>query len=347
MRTWGIVILLASACGAIQAPPQAWAEPPNAVAAQPSDREIAELIDRAETQVADGHVWEPAGDNALETVQLILSLLPTATPEGRAEIDAMPHRLRQRAAIEDAAGHSVEARRFMLFAEAVAPGGAEHTGATRPGPDPKKEPSPEAGTAAAAPSPAPPEGRGPPAERPPVAPIAEAPTQAGPSASASPREADPPSAEVVASLVPGTVAPPAPAPGAGPAPDSARPATAQQQATAVPGPPLGAEAPPAPPAAEALPPAVIAALIRRGDAMLALGDISAARLLYERAARAGSGEAAADVGRTHDPAVLAQLGARGMQPDPDMAATWYRRAIALGDAASAERLQRLEANRTR
>jgi TPR repeat protein len=106
---------------------------------------------------------------------------------------------------------------------------------------------------------------------------------------------------------------------------------------------------PPPPAqqSEALPPEVIAALMRRGDAMLAVGDISAARLLYERAALAGNAAAATALGRTHDPEALAQLGVRGIRADPDLAASWYRRAVALGDTEAAQRLQRLEARGTR
>jgi len=72
-------------------------------------------------------------------------------------------------------------------------------------------------------------------------------------------------------------------------------------------------------------------LRQRGDAMMAVGDVSAARLLYERAAQAGSGEAAADAGKTYDPSVLFLIGAVGIQPDRSAAARWYRRAIALGD----------------
>jgi TPR repeat protein len=78
-------------------------------------------------------------------------------------------------------------------------------------------------------------------------------------------------------------------------------------------------------------PELLQALVRRGDAMLAIGDVSAARLLYERAADAGSGPAATAMGRSYDPAALAMLGVRGLRPDPEAAAFWYRRAMALGD----------------
>lgn len=77
-------------------------------------------------------------------------------------------------------------------------------------------------------------------------------------------------------------------------------------------------------------PALRDSLIRRGDSLAALGDISAARLLYERAATAGSGRAAAALGRTFDPVVLTGMGVRGIPGDREAAIAWYRRAIALG-----------------
>jgi hypothetical protein len=82
----------------------------------------------------------------------------------------------------------------------------------------------------------------------------------------------------------------------------------------------------------------------RGRELLARGDISGARLLFERAAGSGSGEAAIEAGRTYDPAVLAALGVRGIRPDPSAAIAWYRRAVALGELDSAEAaLRRLRA----
>ncbi len=72
-------------------------------------------------------------------------------------------------------------------------------------------------------------------------------------------------------------------------------------------------------------------LLRRGDDMMRLGDIGAARLLYGRAANAGNGPAALAIGKTYDPRALADIGARGIAPDPTAAAEWYRRAAALGD----------------
>jgi TPR repeat protein len=94
---------------------------------------------------------------------------------------------------------------------------------------------------------------------------------------------------------------------------------------------------------------MLASLMRRGDAMFALGDVSAARRLYERAATAGSGSgsgsgsAATAAGRTFDPAVLAAMQAPPSLADPGAAAGWYRKAILLGDREAEALLARLMA----
>jgi hypothetical protein len=76
----------------------------------------------------------------------------------------------------------------------------------------------------------------------------------------------------------------------------------------------------------------LAKLLERGSAMVRAGDITAARLLFERAAAAGSSQAAVEIGKTYDPVFLAGISAVGIQADPATADSWYRRAIALGDA---------------
>jgi TPR repeat protein len=86
---------------------------------------------------------------------------------------------------------------------------------------------------------------------------------------------------------------------------------------------------------------MLALLLRRGDDLLALGDLSAARRLYERAAAGGDGRTATGVGKTYDPLFLSAIGARGIQADAAAAARWYRRAIDLGDESAAERLKRI------
>ena len=75
--------------------------------------------------------------------------------------------------------------------------------------------------------------------------------------------------------------------------------------------------------------------------MLALGDISAARLLYQRAAGLGSARAATAVGKTYDPVFLASIQAHGIAADRTAAATWYRKSAALGDPEGTDRLARL------
>ncbi len=89
-----------------------------------------------------------------------------------------------------------------------------------------------------------------------------------------------------------------------------------------------------------LPIAMLAAImVRRADMLLQLGDVSGARLLYERAAAAGSGGAAMTMGKTFDATFLAGIGVTSMGADPAMAMSWYRRAAGLGSAEARTRLQ--------
>jgi hypothetical protein len=107
-----------------------------------------------------------------------------------------------------------------------------------------------------------------------------------------------------------------------------------------PAPPTGMHAPTStssmpvpPPALLRLPEVEIAALLARGDASFALGDVSSARLFYERAAEAGEGRAALRLGHTFDPVFLdfAHSGVRG---DVSSAEAWYRRARELGETGA-------------
>ncbi len=87
---------------------------------------------------------------------------------------------------------------------------------------------------------------------------------------------------------------------------------------------------------------MIALLMARGQTALAVNDIAAARMLFERAAGLGSAAAAGAAGKTHDIAYLLETGARGILGDPAAAAAWYRKAAALGDPEAKARLARLE-----
>jgi TPR repeat protein len=90
-------------------------------------------------------------------------------------------------------------------------------------------------------------------------------------------------------------------------------------------------------------PQEIAGLIARGDELLGTGDVVSARLFYQRAAELGSGPAATAVGQTYDPLFLEVARVRGVRGDPQAAADWYRKAVALGDQQAEIRLRRLEA----
>jgi hypothetical protein len=83
------------------------------------------------------------------------------------------------------------------------------------------------------------------------------------------------------------------------------------------------------------------ALLARGDNLLATGDVAAARLFYQRAAEQGNAAAATAVGQTYDPAVLDLLRVRGVRGDAQLAAEWYRKAMAAGDRQAEIRLKRL------
>ena len=98
------------------------------------------------------------------------------------------------------------------------------------------------------------------------------------------------------------------------------------------------EAPPSPP----VPLSPNAALFaRRADRLLELGDISGARLLYERAAALGSGAAALSMAHTFDPDFLAARHA-SIPANPAKSAEWYRRALASGSTEAVSSLRRLE-----
>jgi hypothetical protein len=86
-----------------------------------------------------------------------------------------------------------------------------------------------------------------------------------------------------------------------------------------------------------------AAMIERASGILQGGDISAARLLYERLARRGSPQGALALARTFDPETLRTLAVVGLKPDIAKAKEWYKRAADLGSKEANARLATLEA----
>ncbi|MCC7047822.1 MAG: hypothetical protein IT562_14000 [Alphaproteobacteria bacterium] len=134
-------------------------------------------------------------------------------------------------------------------------------------------------------------------------------------------------------VVAAIVAPPAPL--AAPAPAE----RAQIDPSASPAAPAAAVA--APPASgPVIDPAQSEAMLRRADALAAIGDLSAARLFYEKLALAGSRPAALALARSFDPDWLRLHGVMGVPADPERAAYWYTRAGMPADPRKPDLAQR-------
>ena len=83
-------------------------------------------------------------------------------------------------------------------------------------------------------------------------------------------------------------------------------------------------------------------LIEHGQKMIDVGYFAGARAYFKRAAEAGSGEAALQLGATYDPEFIVQIGAHGIKGDPDQAQAWYQRAKQLGVEGAAAKLEALK-----
>jgi hypothetical protein len=94
-----------------------------------------------------------------------------------------------------------------------------------------------------------------------------------------------------------------------------------------------------------LDPDAIASVLKRADALIASGDVAAARLVLRRAADAGDARAAIRLAETYDPAFLGKLGVHGFVPDPAIAQSWYEKARALGAGEVPQRLETLASKR--
>jgi TPR repeat protein len=99
---------------------------------------------------------------------------------------------------------------------------------------------------------------------------------------------------------------------------------------------------PEPAPARRIDPDELATLLKRAKGLLAIGDITAARLLLERAADAQEAEAALMLAGTYDPQVLGVQDMRSITPDPAMARAWYQKAAQLGSADARRRLSQLQ-----
>jgi hypothetical protein len=109
-------------------------------------------------------------------------------------------------------------------------------------------------------------------------------------------------------------------------------------------------APPPQPAPKArmirqLDPDQIAALLRRGDQLIASGDLAAARLVLQPAAEAEDARAALALAGTYDPVVLERRAVHGFAPNVALARVWYERAKQFGSADAPRRLEMLASRR--
>ncbi len=82
--------------------------------------------------------------------------------------------------------------------------------------------------------------------------------------------------------------------------------------------------------------------MERGNESLSAGNLTTARLFFQRAADLGWAPAALALASTYDPNELARMTVLGgVQPDPATARKWYQRARELGAGEADARLQRL------
>jgi len=85
----------------------------------------------------------------------------------------------------------------------------------------------------------------------------------------------------------------------------------------------------------------MANLLAIGRTFLIIGDVTAARMAFRRAAESGDAQAAFALGGTFDPLVLKSLGAVGVAADPAQARGWYQKAAELGSRDAPHRLNEL------
>jgi hypothetical protein len=93
-----------------------------------------------------------------------------------------------------------------------------------------------------------------------------------------------------------------------------------------------------------LPADEVTALLKRGQDLVASGDLAAARLLLQRAAEAGDARAALALAATYT-VVLEQMRTQGIAAEPSLARAWYERAKQFGSAEATRRLEVLAASR--
>ena len=87
----------------------------------------------------------------------------------------------------------------------------------------------------------------------------------------------------------------------------------------------------------------VAALLKQGRELVALGRFRFARMLLEQAAEAKNAAAAFAIGQTYDPLIERSAARPDAPPDIALARAWYEKAKDLGSAEAAQRLSLLPA----
>ncbi|HEV2977497.1 MAG TPA: hypothetical protein VG425_07905 [Casimicrobiaceae bacterium] len=82
-------------------------------------------------------------------------------------------------------------------------------------------------------------------------------------------------------------------------------------------------------------------LLKRGEELMGEGRVSAARLVFERAAEACDVRAAFALGASYDPIMLQKLGVALLNPNVPAARSWYERAKELGSSEASRELELL------
>jgi hypothetical protein len=102
--------------------------------------------------------------------------------------------------------------------------------------------------------------------------------------------------------------------------------------------PLASALPPAASQIKAPTPLQVDAYLRRARELVALGDVSAARLVLSRAAEGKDSRALVALAETYDPVVLRRWRVVGMRPDPETARALYEEASGQGSKTAREHL---------
>jgi len=309
---------------------------PRDPAAAGTSQDIEVLLHKAEQQISAGHALSPAGDNAMDTWILVLQADRAApgSTKVRSALTEFAAQLRIRASDEKAAGRLAVAGDLTVFADLATRVMSRSSVATTLADDPQAAPPrsvSEGQTSPAAPSLAtgiPPRG---------TTPIDALATQVKP---------QPPQSVLTGPRAPGVASVQTEVTPLNPAAPEASPVTGGAAINPAPPPAAAVLATPDhTPVAAVESPEIVTVLLRRGDAMLKQGDVVWARLFYERAAAAGSGQGATSAGKTYDPKFLASIDAIGMKGDVARAIEWYRVASTLlGDTEGGERLKLLIAH---